>query len=179
MSAGPFLDVNPHDTGRRWWDDVPIKVGTSRIDVTVVSDGEAITAIHFGASKSRKSTPIDGWVRDPKAVREAADQLARYGEGDLKDFDLPLRPSGTPFQMDVWAELAAIPYGSTTTYGRVADAIGRRGSGRAVGSAVGSNPIGIVIPCHRVIGANGALTGFGGGLDNKVILLRREGVTAF
>ncbi|HVA74090.1 MAG TPA: methylated-DNA--[protein]-cysteine S-methyltransferase [Acidimicrobiales bacterium] len=179
MNTIPFLDVDPRDTGRRWWDDVPVKVGNARIGMVVVSDGEAITAIRFGHSKSGKSPVAESWVRDRKAVREAAEQLAEYGAGNLKEFDLPLRPSGTEFQMKVWAELTAIPYGTTTSYGRVADAIGRRGSGRAVGAAVGSNPIGIVIPCHRVIGADGALTGFGGGLDNKVALLRREGITAF
>lgn len=179
MTATLFLDANPRDSGKRWWDDVPVKVGGTRIDMLVVSDGEAVTAMQFGSSKSRKSPIPQGWVRDRKAVSEAAEQLAEYGAGDLKEFDLPLRPTGTDFQMKVWAQLTAIPYGTTTTYGRIADAIGRSGSGRAVGSAVGSNPIGIVVPCHRVIGASGALTGFGGGLDNKVTLLRREGITAF
>lgn len=179
MIATPFLETTLRDSGKRWWDDVPVKVGKSRIDMLVVSDGEAITEIQFGSSKSRKLRFPQGWVHDRRAVSEAAEQLAEYGAGDLEDFDLPLRPTGTEFQVKVWAELTAIPYGTTTTYGRIADAIGRSGSGRAVGSAVGSNPIGIVVPCHRVIGANGALTGFGGGLDNKVTLLRREGITAF
>ena len=165
------------DTGKRWWDDVVVEVGTTRIDMAVVSDGEAITGVHFRGHGD--DLVGDDWVRDRSPVRAAIEQLCDYGAGDLKEFDLVLRPTGTEFQMKVWDALTSIPYGTTTSYGAIAHAIGRPGSGRAVGAAVGSNPIAIVIPCHRVIGSNGALTGFGGGLDNKVALLRREGVTAF
>ena len=179
MTTHTFLDPPTRDSGRRWWDEVVLELGATRIDLVVVSDGEAVTAVHFGRPQEGGSFDASGWVRDGKAVRDAAEQLAEYGEGNLKEFELPLRPTGTDFQMKVWEALTSIPYGTTTSYGGVAEAIGRRGSGRAVGSAVGSNPIAIVVPCHRVIGASGALTGFGGGLDNKVALLRREGVTAF
>lgn len=178
-TGNAFLRPTRNDDGKRWWDDVVVEVGSTQIPVVLVSDGEAITGVHFDLPDRDKAFAEDRWVRDSAAVRDAAQQLAEYGAGDLKEFDLALRPRGTEFQMKVWAALTSIPYGTTTSYGAVADAIGRHGSGRAVGSAVGSNPIAIVIPCHRVIGASGALTGFGGGLDNKVALLRREGVTAF
>ena len=179
MNTTAFLDPVPNGSANRWWDDVVVEVGSARIGLVVVSDGEAVTGVHFGHEQSANPLNSAGWVRDRRAVREAVEQLTEYGAGNLKEFDLPLRPVGTRFQMEVWEALTSIPFGITTSYGVVADAIGRPGSGRAVGSAVGSNPIAIVIPCHRVIGADGALTGFGGGLDNKVALLRREGVTAF
>jgi methylated-DNA-[protein]-cysteine S-methyltransferase len=105
-------------------------------------------------------------------------QLEAYAAGELTSFDLLLHPQGTAFQHDVWDALLEIPYGVTTTYGRIADQIGRPTGSRAVGAAVGANPIGIVIPCHRVIGANGSLTGYAGGLENKVALLQLEGITA-
>jgi methylated-DNA-[protein]-cysteine S-methyltransferase len=178
MTPTAFLAPYPHDTGRRWWDEVTVEIGSARLDMVVITDGEAVTAVHFGASETSKELPASA-VRDRKAVSFAAGQLEQYGAGDLKEFDMPLRPSGTEFQMKVWSELVSIPYGTTTSYGRIADAVGRPGGARAVGAAVGSNPIGIVIPCHRVIGGDGSLTGFGGGLDTKVALLRLEGITAF
>jgi methylated-DNA-[protein]-cysteine S-methyltransferase len=92
-----------------------------------------------------------------------------------REFDLPLDARGTAFQKAVWAEVARIPYGATTTYGQIAQRIGRSGAARAVGAAVGANPLSILIPCHRVIGAGGALTGYGGGLEIKAALLRLEG----
>ena len=174
-----LLGPDPHDTGRRWWDVAEITFGSQRLDVLIVSDGEAVTGVHFGPSLDLGMTCREGWTRDPKPLSEAAAQLVEYGAGNLKDFDLPLRALGTDFQRDVWAELVSIPYGTTTSYGKVAAAVGRPKGSRAVGAAVGSNPIGIVIPCHRIIGADGSLTGYGGGLDNKVALLRLEGITAF
>lgn len=177
MSMTSLRNRIRHDAGKRWWDDVVVEVGATRIDMAVVSDGEAITGIHFRGPGD--DLVGDHWVRDRAPVRAAIEQLGDYAAGDLKEFDLVLRPTGTEFQMRVWDALTSIPYGTTTSYGAIAHAISRPGSGRAVGSAVGSNPIAIVIPCHRVIGSNGALTGFGGGLDNKVALLRREGITAF
>lgn len=179
MTTAAFLDRSSTDSGQRWWDGTVIEVGSARIEMLVVSDGDAITGVHFGGPHAGAGAIREGWVRDRRAVREAVEQLGDYADGNLKEFDLPLRPNGTPFQMDVWEALTSIPYGTTTSYGAIARDIGRPGSGRAVGSAVGSNPIAIVVPCHRVIGSNGALTGFGGGLENKVALLRREGVTAF
>jgi len=105
---------------------------------------------------------------------DVAKQLDEYFAGKRKTFDLPLAPKGTPFQLSVWNELLAIPYGSTRSYQEVANAIGRPAATRAVGAANGANPIPIVVPCHRVIGANGSLTGFGGGIDVKRRLLALE-----
>lgn len=102
-------------------------------------------------------------------------QLAEYFDGRRTSFDLPLDPAGTPFQVSVWRALADIPFGETTTYGELAARLGRAGSARAIGGAVGRNPLVIVLPCHRVVGADGSLTGFGGGLPNKRLLLRIEG----
>jgi methylated-DNA-[protein]-cysteine S-methyltransferase len=101
-------------------------------------------------------------------------QLRAYARGRLTAFSLPIDPQGTPFQRVVWAALLAIPYGQTRTYGDVAAAIGRPGAARAVGMACRTNPIGLVIPCHRVVGANGSLTGYAGGLDLKKRLLQHE-----
>ena len=116
----------------------------------------------------------DGWVPDPDAFPDAVDQLAAYFAGELVAFDLALRLEGTDFQRQVWAALQEIPYGETWSYGRLAGHIGRPGASRAVGLANGRNPVGIVVPCHRVIGADGSLTGYGGGLDRKRLLLRLE-----
>jgi len=111
---------------------------------------------------------------DPAPFTEAADQLAAYFDGTLTEFDLPLAPGGTPFQRTVWAALQRIPYGETVTYGELAARIGRPTAARAVGLANGRNPISIVVPCHRVIGSSGGLTGYGGGLDRKRQLLDFE-----
>jgi methylated-DNA-[protein]-cysteine S-methyltransferase len=109
---------------------------------------------------------------------EAAAQLRDYFAGKRTDFDLPLQPTGTPFQLTVWQELREIPYAETINYGQLATRIGNRNASRAVGLANGRNPISIVVPCHRVIGANGSLTGYGGGLDRKRTLLDLERRTA-
>ncbi|GFG51405.1 methylated-DNA--[protein]-cysteine S-methyltransferase [Mycolicibacterium agri] len=116
----------------------------------------------------------DGWIRDDRAFPEAVDQLEAYFAGELTDFDLELDMVGTEFQRRVWAALLTIPYGETRSYGEIARQIGAPGAFRAVGLANGHNPIGIIVPCHRVIGANGSLTGYGGGLDRKRMLLDME-----
>lgn len=105
----------------------------------------------------------------------AASQLAEYFAGARTAFDLPLDPVGTPFQVSVWLALADIAFGETTTYGELAVRVGRPSAARAIGGAVGRNPLSIVLPCHRVVGADGSLTGFAGGLPNKRLLLRLEG----
>jgi len=115
------------------------------------------------------------WQQDNAAFPEATAQLKAYFTGELREFDLPLAPEGTPFQQTVWGALQTIPYGKTSTYGELAAAIGRPTASRAVGAANGRNPLPIVIPCHRVIGANGKLTGFRGGLRFKEALLELEG----
>lgn len=109
-------------------------------------------------------------------LREARRQLSAYFGGQLTAFDLPLAPRGTEFQQQVWAALADIPCGETRSYGEIARAIGRPKAVRAVGLANGANPLPIVLPCHRVIGSNGSLTGYGGGLDRKRTLLALEGI---
>ena len=105
---------------------------------------------------------------------DAAEQLASYFAGELREFTLPLRPSGTPFELTVWDGLCRIAYGETTSYGELAGRVGRPGAARAVGRANGRNPLPIVVPCHRVIGADGTLTGYAGGLSVKRALLDLE-----
>ena len=118
--------------------------------------------------------------RDDDVLAEAREQLTAYFAGELRDFDLPLAPLGTPFQVDVWEALRRVPYGRTCTYGELAAAVGRPTAVRAVGAANGRNPISIVVPCHRVVGANGKLIGYAGGLDRKTALLSLEqGSTLF
>ena len=115
-----------------------------------------------------------GWTRDDKVFADAVEQLNAYFAGELTDFDLELDLQGTTFQQRVWQALLTIPYGETRSYGKIAEQVGAPGSARAVGLANGHNPIAIIVPCHRVIGANGKLTGYGGGIDRKVTLLELE-----
>jgi len=139
----------------------------------LTSDGNALTGLYFFDSRSDPGAggrPDPAWFGDVKA------QLEAYFAGELTDFNVPLAPSGTSFQLAVWAELTRIPYGFTSTYGDIARALGKSPvASRAVGSANGSNPISVIVPCHRVIGADGGLTGYGGGLDRKLTLLKLEG----
>lgn len=121
-------------------------------------------------------TPAPGWIEDDRHFADAAVQLAEYFGGARKSFDLDLAPSGTAFQLSVLDALQTIPYGETRSYADIARQIGRPAAVRAVGAANGRNPLPIVIPCHRVIGADGSLTGFGGGLETKRFLLELEGV---
>lgn len=114
------------------------------------------------------------WEPDVDAFDDVAEQLEAYFAGELTDFDVDLRLEGTDFQQEVWAALREIPYGETWSYGQLADHIGKPGAARAVGLANGRNPVGIIVPCHRVIGANGNLTGYGGGLPRKQLLLQLE-----
>jgi len=137
--------------------------------LTLTARNGAVTAIDFGAQVGHEPGE-----RTNAALVEAARQLAAYFAGELRDFDLPLRPSGTPFQLDVWRALQTIPYGETISYGQLAERIGRPTAARAVGRATGQNPIAVVVPCHRVIGADGTLTGYAGGLDTKAALLALE-----
>jgi methylated-DNA-[protein]-cysteine S-methyltransferase len=116
----------------------------------------------------------DGWEPDDTAFPDAVEQLESYFAGDLFEFELALDMVGTRFQRSVWEALLTIPYGETRSYGEIALQIGSPGASRAVGLANGHNPIGIIVPCHRVIGANGSLTGYGGGIDRKRALLALE-----
>jgi|SRR4051794_12865441 len=140
-------------------------------ELSLASDGEALTALHFGRAVEAGGTP--------DALLEAAcDQLEAYFAGERTSFDLPLRLDGTAFQREVWAALCGIPYAETIDYGELARRVGRPGAARAVGLANGRNPVAIVVPCHRVIGASGTLTGYGGGLERKRALLELEARTA-
>jgi len=138
-----------------------------------VGDGDAITGLFMSPHRGRHGVE-DGWVRDDAAFRSAATQLGEYFAGERQAFDLPLRPEGSEFQQRVWSALCDIPYGRTISYGELALRIGDPGGARAVGAANGQNPISIVVPCHRVIGADGSLTGYGGGLERKRHLLDLE-----
>jgi len=142
----------------------------------LTSNGEAITELFMEKHKGGPK-PIGDWRRDDSLFREAADQLRAYFAGELTEFDLPLETGGAPFQQRVWAELRKIPYGSTISYGELARRIGAPKAPRAVGAANGSNPISIIIPCHRLIGSNGKLTGYGGGIERKKFLLEFEAET--
>jgi methylated-DNA-[protein]-cysteine S-methyltransferase len=142
-------------------------------ELTLASDGEALTGLYMTEQRHRPELP--GAVAAEDAVLAAAGrQLAEYFAGERREFDLPLRAAGTPFQQAVWGALRAIPYGETAGYGELANRLGRPGAARAVGLANGRNPISIVVPCHRVIGAAGSLTGYGGGLERKRYLLALE-----
>jgi methylated-DNA-[protein]-cysteine S-methyltransferase len=130
---------------------------------------------HLAFQDGRHALAIENhWLLDPAFFKTLKTQLNAYFAGESKVFDVPLRPTGTPFQLKVWAALQEIPYGRTVSYGWIAKRIGRPNAVRAVGGANGRNPISIIIPCHRVIGSNGTLTGYGGGLDVKQRLLRLE-----
>ncbi|MDO4530376.1 MAG: methylated-DNA--[protein]-cysteine S-methyltransferase [Bacillota bacterium] len=118
--------------------------------------------------------PTDAVQEETEGIRCCYEQLTEYFAGERREFDLPLQPMGTPFQQRVWEALQNIPYGETRTYGEIAKAIGKPGAARAVGMANHKNPIGILIPCHRVIGADGRLTGYAGGLEKKEFLLELE-----
>jgi len=150
----------------------------------VAADGELtglyLDAPRLGGRQHAPSAETLGAPGDPASepFALAADQLGAYFAGQLTDFTLPLAPAGTPFQRRVWAALRDIPYGETRSYGQLAGEIGNPAAVRAVGLANGRNPIAIVIPCHRVIGADGSLTGYGGGLDRKRYLLALEDSSA-
>ena len=155
----------------------------------VVTDGEAVTALDFldletaeleesrsvRRSSGRVLGPAEERRDDDPLLREATAQVTAYFERDLKEFDLPLAPRGTPFQKRVWVALQAVPYGEVTTYGGLAARLGMTGqAARAVGAANGANPIALAIPCHRVVGAGGKLTGYAGGMTKKQFLLSLE-----
>jgi methylated-DNA-[protein]-cysteine S-methyltransferase len=142
-------------------------------DLALVGDGSALTQLHLPGSKDAFA-PLPGWKRDAAPFREARRQLDAYFAGELRDFDLPLAAKGTSFQHAVWDALCAIPYGETVSYAQIAKRIGKPAAMRAVGAANGANPIAIIVPCHRVIGADGSMTGYGGALPAKRLLLDLE-----
>jgi len=142
--------------------------------LTVVATNGALVAVLMDGHH-RSPVPESAWgERVDDALPDATLQLGEYFAGKRQAFDLPLAPSGTEFQRRVWAALAEIPYGETRSYGQIATAIGRPGASRAVGMANGRNPVSIVVPCHRVVGASGSLTGYAGGPERKQFLLDLE-----
>jgi methylated-DNA-[protein]-cysteine S-methyltransferase len=152
-----------------WYDNLSTPIGRLRL----VADEQGLREIWFETGRHQRE-PAPSWMHSPKALAFARVQLEEYFAGTRQMFELPLHPLGTPFQLAVWQELARIPYGTTLSYGELARRIGQPQAVRAVGAANGRNPLPIVLPCHRVIGANGSLTGFGGGLPTKRFLLAME-----
>jgi methylated-DNA-[protein]-cysteine S-methyltransferase len=166
----PF--VAAETTAPTYYDIVDSPIGR----LLLTGDERALTGLYMLDPGGHPAAVRADWTRRAGGFSAAAQQLAEYFAGARTEFDLALAPSGSPFQLAVWAELARIPYGVTVSYGEVAAAIGKSLlASRAVGLANGRNPISIIVPCHRVIGADGSLTGYGGGLDRKEWLLRHEG----
>ncbi|KND24326.1 methylated-DNA--[protein]-cysteine S-methyltransferase [Streptomyces acidiscabies] len=145
--------------------------------LTLVADDGVLCGLYMTDQRHRPPEESFG-LRDDTLFAEPEAQLEAYFQGELKEFTLELTLNGTEFQKSVWSQLQAIPYGETRTYGQLADALGNSGASRAVGLANGKNPLGIIVPCHRVIGSTGSLTGYGGGLDRKRRLLDFERGTA-
>ena len=135
----------------------------------LTTDGTGLTGLHF-----EPHDIDDDWENDRASFADVIRQLDEYFAGTRRDFDIPLHPTGTPFQLKVWEQLRAIPYGETISYGALARRVANPNASRAVGLANGRNPIAIIVPCHRVIGADGSLTGYGGGIGRKRFLLGLE-----
>jgi methylated-DNA-[protein]-cysteine S-methyltransferase len=147
---------------------VPSPIGP----LTVIRDGDAL--VRVAMSPPGQFVDAELGERSDEGFEEVVAQLGEYFAGERTAFDLPLRPLGSPFELAVWEQLTRIPYGETRSYGHVARAVGEPGGAQAVGAANGRNPLAIVVPCHRVIGADGSLVGFGGGLPRKRYLLDLE-----
>jgi methylated-DNA-[protein]-cysteine S-methyltransferase len=152
-----------------YWHEFDSPVGR----LLLAGDGTSLVQVCF-QSGPRPLQPLGSWVADPAPFRAAMTQLAEYFAGKRRRFELALAPRGTEFQLRVWRALTEIPYGKTISYGELARSIDKPSASRAVGLANGANPLPIVVPCHRVIGADGSLTGFGGGLPIKRKLLALE-----
>jgi methylated-DNA-[protein]-cysteine S-methyltransferase len=142
-------------------------------DLLLLSDGVALRALWMQAGPTAL-VPEAGWVADDGPFGQVTAQLRQYFAGERTVFDVPLTLDGTPFQQRVWSALREIPYATTISYGELARRIGQPSASRAVGLANGRNPISVIVPCHRVIGADGSLTGYGGGLERKQLLLGLE-----
>ena len=153
------------------YDEIETPIGP----LLAAADDGGLRRIYFPERGGRARKPEAGWVRDPRPFRDLREQLAEYFAGRRRTFSLRLAPEGTEFQRETWRALTAIPYGETISYAELARRVGRPAASRAVGAANGANPLPIVVPCHRVIGADGSLTGFGGGLPIKRALLELEG----
>lgn len=145
--------------------------------LTLVADDGTLCGLYMSEQRHRPPEETFG-ARDDTPFGAAEEQLTAYFAGELTEFTLQLRLHGTPFQRSVWEQLTKIPYGETRTYGDLADVLGNPNASRAVGLANGRNPVGIIVPCHRVVGSDGSLTGYGGGLERKQRLLDFERGTA-
>src|ERR1700722_6252893 len=141
--------------------------------VFVQSDGQFVTGLYLPPHRGWQG-PQASWQQSDTPFAAIREQLAEYFAGGRQQFDLPLKLAGTPFQQRVWQELVRIPFGTTISYGQLAERVAKPSASRAVGRANGRNPISIIVPCHRVIGADGKLTGYGGGIDKKEWLLEWE-----
>ena len=154
------------------WADMASPLGP----LTVLASDNDVHAIAFAGDRTEQAKINFPRAEDHPIINAATEQLAMYFDGTLKVFDLPLDLRGTNFQKRVWKLLLEIPFGETRTYGDLARTLGNAGASQAVGAANGKNPVAIVVPCHRVIGASGHLTGYAGGMDKKKFLLTHEGV---
>ena len=145
----------------------------------LVASEKGVSGIYFNRQKYFPATKKD-WKRDERhaVLKQAKRELLEYFAGKRKRFGVPLAPDGTPFQRSVWKAISKVGFGKTLTYGELAAKAGRPGSARAAGAATGRNPIGIIVPCHRIMGANGSLTGYAGGLRKKRALLALEGAAS-
>ncbi len=162
-----MLTTDETKTTIYWTVDSPIG------ELLLAGDGERLQKLHM--QSGRRPTRVGtNWVLDSEPFADLCAQLDEYFAGERRDFDVDLDPRGTEFELRVWRALRQIPYGETESYGKLAERIGRPGHARAVGAANGRNPIAVVVPCHRVIGADGSLTGYAGGLDRKRLLLDLE-----
>jgi methylated-DNA-[protein]-cysteine S-methyltransferase len=143
----------------------------------LVADDKALTGVYFTGQKYQPRIE-EGWTRDAQHVplRRAKRELSEYFNGTRTSFTVEIAPRGTPFQRAVWKAIAGVGFGQTIAYAELARRVGRPGSARAAGAATGRNPIGIIVPCHRIVGSNGALTGYAGGLAKKRALLAMEGI---
>jgi len=162
--------TNPATQARTYYCITPSPIG----ELLLAGDGERLSALSMEGQECWPEKQAD-WVWDQGRFREVLAQLAAYFAGEIHEFDLPLAMTGSVFQLRVWEALRKIPYGTTISYGELAARVGDPKASRAVGLANGRNRIGIIVPCHRVIGANGALNGYAGGLENKRWLLEHEG----
>jgi methylated-DNA-[protein]-cysteine S-methyltransferase len=152
------------------WTEVPSPIGT----LLLTGDGGGLGGVYMERHRYGPEPEVRSGQRDDAVFRAAREQLEAYFAGQLTVFDLPLAPQGTEFQHRVWTALRDIPYGETISYAQLARRIGKPLAVRAVGAANGRNPISLIVPCHRVIGSDGALTGFGGGIERKRWLLHHE-----
>jgi methylated-DNA-[protein]-cysteine S-methyltransferase len=181
MNDTTMNDTTTHQTGALYRTTMPSPVG----ELTLVADDTALRTISWqtdgadGADRRVAPHGIDVAAGEHPVLALATRQLQEYFDGSRTEFDIPLAPEGTPFQRQAWSVLRSIPFGATMSYGEQAAALGDRKRARAVGAANGRNPIPIVVPCHRVVGSNGHLTGFGGGIDAKAWLLDHERLVSF